>query len=114
MEIPKQLHVDGGQMGGAITVVLNSMFVFNLITFINTSALAYSTYLKWYISPLTCVILIAICSIIWWAIYYFVLYPSIIQFNNRQCYIHENPMAVDLTEIKKSLIIIEEKLCKIE
>jgi phosphotransferase system glucose/maltose/N-acetylglucosamine-specific IIC component len=113
MEIPKQLHVDGGQIGGALTVVLNSMFVFNFITFINTSALIYSNYLKWYISPLVCIVLIAVCSVVWWAIYYFVLYPSIMQFNNKQCYIHENPMISDLNEIKESLIMIEEKLSKL-
>jgi uncharacterized protein YybS (DUF2232 family) len=99
----KQVHVDTGQLGGVITTIVNSMFVYSFITFVNSSMLVYSEYLKDYLSPTMGILILAIGSFIWFASYYFIVYPSIMQFNNRQSYIHENPLKADLDEIKEEL-----------
>lgn len=106
----KQIKIDNGQMGGTIQMILNSMFVFNLLTFINTSILLYQSVIYKYI-PLVLYILSIICfAFVWVSIYYFIIYPSVIRFGNRQSYAHGSPIKKDFDKINKQLYEIKKCL----
>lgn len=104
--IPKMLrqrHVDTGEIGGLISVFINSMFIFSFFTFINTTGLVYQSILKYYISLEMFLIIISLLSLCWMVFYYIVIMPSQQQFASRQSYIHNNPVQKDLKEIKEGL-----------
>jgi len=106
----KQIKVDNGQIGGIITIIINSMFVFNFFTFINTCAIAYDLFLHEYVSLQTGIALMLVGSCGWFAVYYAIIYPSIIRFANKQAYIHDSPIKEDLDIIKKELEQLKELL----
>lgn len=103
MRLPKQLHIDNGQIGGTIQIILQSMFLVNFATFVSTLILLYNTvlykYVQWYVAGV--VLIIGIVS--WWIIYYVIVYPSIITFVNRQQYTHKNPIREDIKRIENKL-----------
>lgn len=99
----KQFKIDNGQIGGAITIIINSMFIFNFLTFINTCAIAYDLFLHRYVSLEIGIGIMLIGSGLWFLTYYAIVYPSIIRFANRQMYIHDSPIKEDLEIIKKEL-----------
>jgi len=106
----KQRRVDTGQIGGVLSIFTQSMFIFGIVTFLNTTALVYQSILKYYISLWGFVIIIGTGLLLWMAIYYVVIMPSMIQFGNRQGYTHGNPMREDIEIIKKELKEIKGEL----
>ena len=110
MSIIKQRRVDNGQIGGVLSIFTQSMFIFGLVTFLNTSALVYQSILKYYISLWGYIIIIGVGLLGWMTIYYSVLMPSMIQFGNRQGYVHGNPMREDIDIIKSQLKEIKSEL----
>ena len=106
----KQRRVDSGQIGGVLSIFTQSMFIFGIVTFLNTTALVYQSILKYYISLWGFVIIIGIGLLLWMAIYYVIIMPSMIQFGNRQGYTHGNPMREDIEIIKKELTEIKGEL----
>lgn len=103
----KQKHIDNGKLGGIISIVINSMFVFNFVTFVNTTLTVYDRWLRDIIPLWSCVLLIGCCSLVWFAIYYVIIYPSIMQFANRQAYIHESPIKAEFDKLNSRLDEIE-------
>lgn len=101
--IPKQRYVDGGQIGGTIQMMIQSMFIFNFVTFVNTCAIAYHSFLYEYVSLTFGVIIIIICTFCWWLCYYTIIYPSIITFANRQSYKHNSPIKADILRIENKI-----------
>lgn len=100
MNMPfKQRRIDNGQIGGAIQMVIQSMFIFNFVTFVNTCALAYTSFLHDYVSLQTAIVLILVGAFGWWITYYAIIYPSILRFANRQSYNHGSPIKDDLEEL---------------
>lgn len=99
----KQFKIDNGQLGGTLQIIIQSMFIFNFLTFINTCALAYYSFLYRYVSLSVGIILMIIGTLSWWIIYYTIVYPSILRFANRQSYTHGSPIKKDLEEIKEML-----------
>lgn len=106
----KQRRIDTGQIGGVLSIFTQSMFIFGIVTFLNTSALVYQSILKNYISLWGFIITIGIGLLGWMTIYYSILMPSMIQFGNRQGYAHGNPMREDIEIIKKELKEIKGEL----
>lgn len=103
MRMIKQRRVDTGQIGGVLSIFTQSMFIFGIVTFLNTTALVYQSILRYYISLWGFVIIIVVGLLLWMAMYYVVIMPSMIQFGNRQGYTHGNPMREDIEIIKKEL-----------
>lgn len=99
----KQLKIDNGQVGGLVTIFIQSMFIFNFFTFINTCAIMYHTFLHEYVSLAVGIILMFAGALLWWLAYYAIVYPSMIRFTNRQQYLHDSPIQKDLEEIKEML-----------
>lgn len=110
MRMVKQRRIDSGQIGGIISIFTQSMFVFGIVTFLNTTALVYQSILNYYISLWGFVIIIVVGLFGWMAIYYVIIMPSMIQFGNRQGYTHGNPMREDIETIKKELKDIKGEL----
>lgn len=110
MRMIKQRRIDTGQIGGVLSVFMQSMFIFGIVTFLNTTALVYQSILRYYISIWGFVIIIGIGLLLWMAIYYVIIMPSMIQFGNRQGYTHGNPMREDIETIKKELKEIKSEL----
>lgn len=110
MRMIKQRKVDSGQIGGVLSIFMQSMFIFGIVTFLNTTALVYQSILRYYISIWGFVIIIGIGLLLWMAIYYVIIMPSMIQFGNRQGYAHGNPMREDIETIKKELKEIKGEL----
>lgn len=106
----KQISVDNGTVGGLIAIFSASMVVFGMITFINTTIIAYSTNYYKYISLQTFIILGLILFIIYEYVFYAVIIPSMQKFSNRQAYVHDNPIKSDIFELKQQMNRIEEKL----
>lgn len=86
------------------------MFIFGIVTFLNTTALVYQYILKYYISLWGFAAIIGVGLFIWMAIYYVIIMPSMIQFGNRQDYTHGNPMRDDIDIIKNQLKEIKKEL----
>ena len=110
MRIIKQRRVDTGQIGGVLSIFTQSMFIFGIVTFLNTSALVYQSILKNYISLLGFIVTIGVGLFGWMVIYYSIIMPSMIQFGNRQGYEHGNPMREDIEVIKRELKEIKSEL----
>ena len=110
MKIIKQRRVDTGQIGGILSIFTQSMFIFGIVTFLNTSALVYQSILKYYISLPIFVVTIGVVLFGWMIIYYSIIMPSMIQFGNRQGYEHGNPMREDIESIKNQLKEIKSEL----
>lgn len=108
----KQIHIDNGQLGRIIQVIVQSMFVFNFFTFLQVCMNTYTTYLKTYLSIYQGATILLCCFMLWWCAYYFVVYPSIVQYSNTQGWRHGNPMKVEFEELNKRLNKIEEMLKK--
>lgn len=108
----KQIHIDNGQLGRVIQVIVQSMFVFNFGTFIQACIRTYDDYLKTYISIYQGIAILLFCSVLWWSSYYFVIYPSIVQYSNKQSWRHGNPMKVEFEALNDRLDKIEEMLKK--
>jgi len=106
----KQRRIDTGQIGGVLSIFTQSMFIFGIVTFLNTTALVYQSILKYYISLWGFVIIIGVGLLLWMAMYYVIIMPSMIQFGNRQGYAHGNPMREDIEIIKKELKEIKGEL----
>jgi len=99
----KQIKIDNGQIGGIITIIINSMFVINFFTFVNTCAIAYDLFLHRYVSLQVGIVILIVGAGGWFFVYYAIIYPSIIRFANKQAYIHDSPIKEDLDIIKKEL-----------
>lgn len=99
----KQIHVDNGQIGGFIQVVIQSMFVFNFVTFVNTTLTVYNQFLKNYISLYVGMLLIGFASAVWWGVYYIVIFPSMIQYGNRQAWVHESPIKKEFERLNQKI-----------
>lgn len=95
----KQLQIDNGQIGGVIQMFLQSMFIFNMLTFVNTSILVYQSFLCRYISFNLFFIVFFILLISWISFFYLIIYPSTVRFSNRQAYTHGSPIKADFEKI---------------
>ncbi|AKJ39361.1 hypothetical protein [Methanosarcina barkeri] len=99
----KQIHVDNGQIGGVIQVVIQSMFLCNFITFVNTTLTVYNQFLKNYISLYTGILLICFASALWWGVYDIVTFPSMLQYGNRQAWVHESPIKKEFERLNQKI-----------
>jgi len=105
-----QHKIDTGQIGGLISVFSNSLVILSPFSFIGILALNYDRYIKWWIDINTFIIISVVCFIIYEWIFFALVYPSIIQFSNRQVCAHENPIYNEIKEMKVTLKKLEEKL----
>ena len=110
--VMKQHQIDKGQFGGLILIFSSSLVILSPFSFIGILALNYDRYLKYWIDLNTFIFISAILFIIYEWIYFIFMYPSMIQFGNRQTYAHENPMKKEFDEIKTTLNRIETQLKK--
>lgn len=102
----KQFKIDKGQLGGFIIIFMNSLVVMSPISFMGILALNYDKYITTWLTFYQFLIISTILMIIYeWAFFAFV-YPSMMQFSNRQVCEHENPVI-------KRIDILEEKLDKL-
>lgn len=112
MKLPKQKHIDKGQLGGILQIFTRSNIPMVPITFIGTASLCYDRFLKPYCSISTGIVVIIICAVAWWIFDYTVLYPSQVQFGNHQGYAHNSPIKTDFEKVNDRLDKIEEMLKK--
>jgi len=108
--VMKQYKVDTGQLGGLYSVTLQTFVFVTLITFINTFITAYQSFWQYHISlPALLLIVFVIAFVALWFVHA-ILYPSIVQFANRQAYtLNDSPMQRDILEIKETLKQIQDK-----
>lgn len=106
----KQVHIDNGKLGGIIQVIIQSMFIVNLFNFGGVALLTYDKFLKDHV-PLYIGVAAVMCgAVIWWICYYSIIYPSIVQYGNRQGYKHGSPVKSDFELLNKRLDEIEEAI----
>lgn len=106
----KQYKIDTGQIGGLITVFSGSLVILSPFSFLGILALNYDRYIKYWIDLNTFILLSVIGLIIYEFIYFIIIYPSIVQFGNKQSCAHENPIYNDIQELKKTLNRLEKQL----
>lgn len=104
----KQIHIDNGKLGGAIQVIIQSMFIVNLFNFGGVALLTYDRFLKDHVSLSAGAFAICCGAVTWWVFYYCVIVPSVIQYSNRQGYKHGNPVKRDFELLNERLNVIEE------
>lgn len=114
MKLPKQRHIDKGQLGGILHIFTRSNIPIVPINFIGTASLCYDQFLKPYCSIPTGIIVILIGAVTWWIFDYTMLYPSQVQFGNHQGYAHNSPIKSDFEELNNRLDKNEKMLKKIE
>lgn len=101
----KQYHIDNGFIGGCINSFLNSMWVFNLITPINT-IMILQIYLKGIginIPILYILISTVILLFVWVIINFSFFEPTMIIQRQRQAVSHNNPMMEEIKKINAKL-----------
>lgn len=108
--VMKQHIIDKGQFGGIIQIFSNSLIILSPISFIGILALNYDRYIKYWIDLNTFIFLSVVVFIIYEWIFFIFVFPSIVQFGNRQSYTHENPIKREFDEIKVTLNRIESQL----
>lgn len=105
----KQYKIDNGQIGGIIQIIGSSTLVLSPLSFIGILALNYDKYFSWIdpkIFAITSIFLFLAFEWVWFAI----IFPSYVQFGNRQQCTHDNPIFISVQEISKRLDKIEGKL----
>ena len=112
VKLPKQRHIDKGQLGGILQIFTRTNIPMVPITFVGTMSLCYTSYLKDYCSIFTGMVIIFIGAMCWWMVDYTIVYPSQVQFGNHQGYAHNSPIKEDFEELNKRLDKIEEMLNK--
>jgi len=108
--IMNQHKVDTGQIGGLISIFSSSLIILAPFSFMGIVALNYDRYIRHWIDINTFIFLFAIFFIIYEWIFFIIIYPSMIQFANRQACTHKNPIYDEIKEIKLTLKILESKL----
>jgi len=106
----KQHTIDKGQFGGLIAIFSSSLIILAPFSFIGILALNYDRYIKHWLDLTTFITISLVLFIIYEWIFFVIIYPSMIQFGNRQTYIHENPIKKDIEELQKTLARIEIQL----
>ncbi len=110
-KILNQYKIDTGQLGGLISVFGNSLIILSPFSFIGILALNYDRYIKHWLDLNIFIIVSVISFIIYEWMFFALVYPSIVQFSNRQVCAHENPIYNDLQEIKTAINEIKDRLC---
>ncbi len=108
--VMKQHKIDKGQFGGLIAVFSSSLVILSPFSFIGILALNYDRYIKYWIDLNTFIFISMVIFIIYEWIFFIFVYPSMVQFGNRQTYTHENPIKQEFDEIKVTLNRIESQL----
>ncbi len=108
--ITKQYKIDDGQIGGFLSIFTQSMFIFSIVNFLGISALVYQSILKRYIPLWIFFIVTGVGYFGWMLAYYSIIMPSMVQFGNRQGYMHGNPIREDIMYIKTELKEIRKEL----
>lgn len=111
-KILNQHKIDTGQLGGLISVFGNSLIILSPFSFIGIVALNYDRYIKHWLDLNTFIVISVISFIFYEWIFFVFVYPSIIQFSNRQICAHENPIYNDIKDIKASIEEIKNELKK--
>lgn len=93
-----------------IAVFSSSLIVFSIFSFIGILALNYDRYIKYWVDLKTFIIISIILFIIYEWIFFVIVFPSMIRFGNRQTCAHENPVYIEIQEIKNTLKKIELEL----
>ncbi len=106
----KQYKIDKGQFGGIVLIFSSSLVILAPFSFIGILALNYDRYIKYWIDLNTFIFISIVVFIIYEWIFFIFVYPSMVQFGNRQTYTHENPMKQEFDEIKVTLNRIESQL----
>lgn len=83
-----------------------------MLTFAGTYMLIYDRYLREYISIYAGILLIFCGLLSYWTVYYTIIYPSIVQYGNRQAWLHNSPIKQNFEAINKRLDKIESLLEK--
>ena len=112
MRLPKQKHIDKGQLGGILQIFTRTSIPLTPINFIGIASLWYDRFLKSYCSIPTGIVIILLGAMVWWVFDYTTLYPSAIQFGNKQGYAHNSPINADFEEVKNELDEIKKLLNK--
>lgn len=110
----KQIKIDNGQIGGAIAVFSNAMFIVQFGTFITVCGIAYDSFLHKFVSLQMGFLILAIGAIMWFCFYYFIIYPSAMSFQNEQAYKHDSPIKSDFEDIKLELEDIKKEINEIK
>lgn len=106
----KQYKIDKGQFGGLLAIFSSSLVILSPFSFIGILALNYDRYLKYWLDLNTFIFISAVLFILYEWIFFIFVYPSMMQFGNRQVCLHENPMYNDIKEMKTTLKKIEAQL----
>jgi hypothetical protein len=110
----RQFHIDSGQVGGIMQVIIQSNFIFTVLNSIAVWILVYDKYLSGHVPIYIGVLIGVICVPSWWFFYYSVLYPSLVQYTNRQSWKHNNPIKKEFDDVNRRLDkiekLVEEKL----
>ena len=112
MKLPKQKHIDKGQLGGILQIFMRTSIPLVPINFIGTASLCYDRFLKDTCSIPTGIVVLLLCAVAWWTFDYTMLYPSAVQFGNKQGYAHNSPIKADFEEVNDRLDKIEKMLKK--
>lgn len=108
----KQYRIDKGQFGGLIAIFSSSLVILSPFSFIGILALNYDRYIKYWVDLNIFIFISTVLFIIYEWFFFIFVYPSMMQFGNRQIYAHENPMKKEFDEIKATLKKIESQLKK--
>lgn len=103
MKLPKQKHIDTGQLGGMLQIIIQSMGLLTLFNFIGIASLFYDRFLSSYFPIYIGIALIIAGAGVWWITYYTLIYPSIIQFSQRQAYAHNSPVKKDFEKLNQKI-----------
>lgn len=106
----KQKSIDNGQIGGMISVLINSGFPFTLLSLIGIATLNYDKFLKVYMSFTSFILLAVFALLIWEYIFYVYVFPSFVIFSNRQSCTHSNPMMDKLNQIENKIEELNKKI----
>jgi len=110
--ILRQHTIDGGQLGGLINVFSASLVILSPFSFLGILALNYDRYIKYWIDLNTFITISAFCFVAYEWLFFTLVYPSMVQFGNKQACTFENPLLNEIKELKASIKEIKEKLEK--
>ena len=110
MKLPKQRHIDTGQLGGMLQIIIQSMGLLTLFNFFGIASLFYDRFLSSFFPVYIGLALILLGAGVWWLTYYILVYPSIIQFSQRQAYAHNSPVKKDFEKLNQKIDKLTEQL----
>ena len=99
-------------IGAMKELAVRTAFYISVLNFIMISVTAYNTTIKHYLDIPFWLFVVILGTIVFMAMLfeYAIVYPSVVAFNSRQWYKHNNPLVKDIKEIKEELKKLREDL----